>query len=507
VARQCTIGVDIGTSSSKGVIVDAATGEVLATATSEHTVDRPHTGWVQMDGRIWWDEFVALAHTLHNDLNVQGIDVTLTAVGVSGMGPCVLLTDDNDDPVFPAILYGVDTRTGEQIARMREELGDTAIAAIGGSLLSSQAGGPKVSWIADNEPDAYQRATRLFMPASYLARKLTGAYVLDHQSASQMSPLYEVDNEKWHEPWWGKYAPGILAPTLVWAGDTIGHVTEEAATQAGLPAGLPVIAGTIDAWTEAVSVHAHNNGDLMLMYGTTMFLVATGEKTLRSPSMWTTVGVFPGSRNLAGGLSTSGALTAWVKDLTGSTFPELLAEAELSTVGSNGLLMLPYFAGERTPIQDPDARGVIAGLTLRHTRGDLYRAALEATAFAVRHNIETMVEAGADIRRIVAVGGGTQGDLWLQIISDVTGVTQEVPQTTVGASYGAAFLAAQASADTGAKPDMSLWNPVTKTITPQPENADRYNELYPRYLELYRSTVPIVHALAADQRMEGNPDE
>src|SRR5690606_14463195 len=168
-------------------------------------------------------------------------------------------------------------------------------------------------------------------------------------------------------------------PALAWAGDVAGEVTATASDLTGIPAGVPVITGTIDAWTEAVSVGAHEVGDLMLMYGTTMFLVATGEETLRTPSMWTTAGAFPGTRNLAGGLSTSGALTAWLKDLTGSDYPDLMADAEASGPGARGLLVLPYFAGERTPIQDPDARGVIAGLTLEHSRGDLYRAALEAT--------------------------------------------------------------------------------------------------------------------------------
>ena len=501
---NCALGVDIGTSSSKGVVVDVATGDVLATSVVAHDVDRPHTGFVQMDGRIWWDEFVTIAQALKDDLAQQGVDWTITSVGVSGMGPCVLLADENDDPVYPAILYGVDTRATQQIESMRHELGDEAIAAVGGSLLTSQAGGPKIVWIHENAPEAYSQATRLFMPASFLARKLTGAYTLDHQSASQMTPLYEVDHERWHEDWWNRYAPGVEAPQLVWAGDIVGSVTDDAALLTGIPVGTPVIAGSIDAWTEAVSVGAHNDGDLMLMYGTTMFLVATGKDTLRSPSMWTTVGVFPGSRNLAGGLATSGALTAWVRDLTGEDFGQLLAEAQDSPTGANGLLMLPYFAGERTPILDPDARGVIAGLTLQHGRGDLYRAALEATAFGVRHNIETMREAGADIRRVVAVGGGTQGQLWLQIISDVSGIAQVVPRTTVGASYGAAFLAAVAVSEPGAAPLLEDWNPVALTIEPDREKTDFYDGLYQHYRDLYTSTVPIVHALAHHQRMEGN---
>lgn len=492
---RCTLGVDIGTSSSKGVLV-GVDGTIIASASRVHDVVRPHTGWVEMDGDVWWAEFVSIARELL-DAVPEG---EVVGVGVSGMGPCILLADEHDRPVRPAILYGVDTRSTAQIERMTIELGVDAITRVGGSTLTSQAGGPKIAWVAEEEPEAWVRARRLFMPASWLARKLTGAYVLDHQSASQVSPLYDIEGEGWYEPWWTQYAGGIERPSLRWAGDRAGEVTAAAASVTGIPLGTPVITGTIDAWTEAVSVGAHEVGDLMLMYGTTMFLVATGEETLRTPSMWTTAGAFAGTRNLAGGLSTSGALTAWLKGLTGADYPALLAEAEGSDPGAKGLLVLPYFAGERTPIQDPDARGVIAGLTLEHTRGDLYRAALEATALGVRHNVETMRAAGADIRRIVAVGGGTQGRLWLQVVSDVTGLVQEVPQITIGASYGAAFLAATATADPGETPVITDWNPIAQTIRPDEALRPLYDDLFDRYVRLYEASKDVVHELAAMQR-------
>ncbi|MBN9140783.1 MAG: sugar kinase [Micrococcales bacterium] len=494
--RRCTLGVDIGTSSSKGVVVDSE-GRILASAAISHEVSRPRPGWVEMDGRIWWAEFVEIARRLHAQLAHDGQEIDIAAVGVSGMGPCVLLADAHDEPVRPAILYGIDTRASEQVERMSVQLGVERIARTAGSLLSSQAAGPKIVWIADEEPDGYARARRLFMPASWLVRRLTGVYVLDHQSASQTTPLYDIEAGRWDEELWARYAPGLEPPALAWAGDLAGQVTEAAATETGIPAGTPVIVGTIDAWAEAVSAGAHGDGDLMLMYGTTMFLVATGEETLRTPSMWTTAGAFSGSRNLAGGLAAAGALTAWLSSLTGADYPELLAEAAASGVGAHGIVMLPYFAGERTPILDPDARGVIAGLTLSHGRGDLYRAALEATAFGVRHNIETMRAAGADIRRVVAVGGGTQGALWLQIVSDATGLEQEVPATTIGASYGAAFLAACATAEI--PPRIADWNPVEVVIRPDPAAAAAYDALYRLYLDLYRGTTDVAHALAVRQ--------
>jgi xylulokinase len=485
------LGVDIGTASSKGVLV-ALNGQILRTATREHSVDRPGPGQVEMDAETWWREFVELATEL-----TEGGNESVVAVGVSGMGPCVLVTDADGTPLRPAILYGVDTRASAQIDRLNTELGADAILARCGSMLSSQAVGPKLAWIAEHEPDVWARSRRLFMPASWLAFRLTGQYVLDYHSASQCTPLFDTAALGWYSPWSTAIAPAVLLPDLRWPGDVAGYTIEAVA---GIPAGTPVITGTIDAWSEAISVGAQAPGDLMLMYGTTMFLVLTGESAATEPSMWGTVGALEGTRSLAGGMATSGAITAWLRDLTASDYTTLTAEAAAAGIGAGGILMLPYFAGERTPIQDPDARGTVIGLTLSTTRGDLYRAALEATAFGVRHNIETMGRAGALPRRVVAVGGGTQGDLWTQIVSNVTGLQQQVPAITIGASFGAAFLAAGLVT----APDIATWNPVDRFVTPNPSARATYEELYELYLQLYPATVSIAHRLAEFQR-DGTP--
>jgi xylulokinase len=276
-----------------------------------------------------------------------------------------------------------------------------------------------------------------------------------------------------------------------------GVVSAAAAAETGLPAGIPVITGTIDAWSEAVSVGAQGVGDLMLMYGSTMFLVATVDRPVRSATLWGTVGAFPGTRCLAAGMATSGAITDWLRDLVGDAdHHDLLAAAAAAGPGAGGLLLLPYFAGERTPIQDPDARGVIVGLTLSHGAGHLYRAALEATAYGVRHNLEAMAEAGATVERVVAVGGGAQGDLWTQIVSDVTGLPQVIPTQTIGASFGAAFLAARIVADV----HIDDWNPPLETRRPDADRRDGYDAGYERYRELYPATRGLAHALADVQR-------
>ena len=486
------LGVDIGTSSSKGVLVDFD-GRILATAVRAHPVDRPHPGQVEMAAELWWDEFVQLSREL-----LGAVEVDVVAVGVSGMGPCVLLTDEAGVALRPAILYGIDSRATAQIERLTMELGGSdAIRARCGSALSTQAVGPKLAWLAENEPDVFARARRLFMPSSWLVWRLTGNYLLDQHSASQCTPLYDMASGSWYAPWASTIAPQLDLPPLVWPGDVAGVVGIAAAALTGLPAGIPVIAGTIDAWSEAVSVGAQGVGDLMLMYGTTMFLINTVAKPITSPALWGTVGAFPGTHSLAGGMATSGAITGWLLELFGSVdYPELIALAEASGPGARGLVMLPYFAGERTPIADPDARGILAGLTLSHTRGDLYRAALEATALGVRHNIETMADAGATIGRIVAVGGGAQGTLWTQIVSDVTGLAQVIPTQTIGASFGAAFLAASAVAEVR----IGDWNPAKEIREARTETAADYEQLYQIFRELYPATQEISHALAERQR-------
>lgn len=487
---NAVIGVDIGTSSSKGVLV-GLDGTLIRSAVREHTPARPGPGRFEMDASVWWNEFTALAR----ELTAAG-DTTVVAVGVSGMGPCVLLTDEHDTPLRPAILYGVDTRSVAQIRRIEEKLGAEEIIRRGGSALTTQAAGPKIAWVAEEEPELYGRARRLYMPSSWLVRKLTGAYVLDHHSASQCSPLYDTHAGDWYAPWAAEVAPGIELPPLRWSGEAAGVLTAEAARETGLPAGIPVTTGTVDAWAEALSVGAQHTGDLMLMYGTTMFLIHTVPQPLTSASLWGTVGALPGTRNLAGGMATSGAITNWLRDLfADADHGELTRLAAESGPGANGLLMLPYFSGERTPVMDPDARGVIAGLTLSHTRGDLYRAALEATGFGVRHNIEVIEAAGGDIRRVVAVGGGTQGSLWTQIVSDITGRPQELRAVTIGASYGGALLAAQLVSTAS----VDEWNPVRETVAPRASHAGRYEELYALYRRLYPDTMATVHALASLQ--------
>jgi xylulokinase len=482
------LGIDIGSSSTKAVLA-APTGEVLATASRAHELSQPRPGWVEHDAdNIWWAEVAALAREL-----VEG-STEVAAVCVSGIGPCVVPLDSSGRPLRPAILYGIDTRAEREIDELTNTLGAGEILARSGSALTSQAVGPKLLWLRRNEPDVWRQTRRFAMASSYAVLRLCGEYVLDHHSASQCDPLYDIVRGDWARDWAGHVAPGLELPALAWPSKIVGGVTAAAAAATGLRTGTPVCAGTIDAWAEAHSAGVRAEHDFMLMYGTTMFMIQVGSKPLADSRLWTTVGVMPGTITYAGGLATSGALTGWLREIAGGVpYEELLLGASRVPAGSDSLVALPYFAGERTPIHDPSARGVLAGLTLRHGRDHLYRALLEASAYALRHALEAFDDAVGQGRRVVAVGGGTAGDLWTQIVSDVTGVSQEQPDIAIGASYGDALLAAQG---TGLVEAGATWARIGRVVEPDRSVASTYDEMYEVFGDLRSATTPIQHCLA-----------
>jgi xylulokinase len=424
----------------------------------------------------------------------------IAAVCVSGLGPCVLPCDAAGHPLRPAILYGIDTRAGAEIAELNDRFGADAIAARGGSRLSSQAAGPKLLWLRRNEPEVWERTRSFHMVSSFAVARLTGEYVLDRHSASQCDPLYDLAAGDWARDWAEEVAPGLALPRLAWPGEAVGTVGRAGAEATGLRQGTPVAAGTIDAWSEAFSVGVRRPGDLMLMYGSTFFFVLVVDEPRHDPALWTTAGVEPGTHCLAGGMATSGSLTAWLRELTGGpSWDTLLVEVARVPPGARGLLVLPHFAGERTPILDPDARGTVAGLTLRHGRPELARAVYEATAFGVRHNLQALARAAGAPRRVVAVGGGTQTEVWPQIVSDATGAAQEVPEQTIGAAYGDALLAAIAARVVAPETD---WTRPARHVEPDPAAAPLYDELFELYVQLYEATAPVSHRLARLQERE-----
>jgi xylulokinase len=480
------LGIDIGTSSTKAVGVDAD-GSILTTAHRQHEISRPRPGRAEHDPMVWWDEVASLSTEL-----VRKLGGVPDAVCVSGMGPCLAPTDVGGSPLRPAILYGIDTRARAEIEELTEQIGEDIILARGGSLLSSQAVGPKLLWLRHEDPDVWSQTRRFFMPSSFSVWQLTGEYVLDHHSASQCNPLYDLTANTWNREMVELIAPTVEMPRLLWPGEVAGQVTKAAASATGLARGTPVLAGTVDAWAESVSVGAIGMGDMMLMYGSTMFMTQVVRPGSRSPLLWATAGVRQGTETLAAGMATGGIVASWFSELVGEEIDSLLSGAERVSAGADGLLLLPYFAGERTPIFDPLARGTVLGLTLSHGRQHLMRALLEGVALGVRHNLGAFTQVSGQATRYIAVGGGARSETWPQVVSDVSGITQIIPRHTVGAALGDAMLAAEAIGIGGCV----AWNPVDRTVYPRPELAATYDELFNLYLRAYLDSRGVTHDLA-----------
>jgi xylulokinase len=500
------LGIDVGSGSTKATLC-RPDGQLVADGVRPHDIDRPQPGWAEMDAdRVWWGDLVTLAQELV--AKVPRGD-RIAGVGVSAMGPCVLPVDAEGRPLRPAILYGIDSRATSQIADLEARHGRDALFELGGNRLTAQSVGPKILWLREEEPDVY-RAARWFLTASgYLVQRLTGEAVIDRHGASHCNPLVDIRTMQWS----ARFADGIVdldrLPAIRSSQDLVGTVLPAAARETGIPAGTPVTAGSIDTMAEAVSVGVTQPGDLMVMYGSTAFLLLVLSDGPRPhPDLWTTAGCFDGRYGISGGMATAGALTTWFRDTLGAdlvaaesaggqnVYEALAQGAAGSPPGSRGLLALPYFAGERTPLFDPSARGVLVGLTLAHERRDLYRAILESVAYGMRHNLEVMRSTGAPVRRVAAVGGGAHNPLWLQIVSDVTGMPQDVAERTTGASFGDAFLAGRATGVIPSDDALRSWVRRARTVEPDTAASAAYEPLYRAFRELYPTTRQVIHDLA-----------
>ena len=493
-----TLGVDIGTFETKGVLVDAA-GVVIATAHHAHEMIVPQPGWAEhRPQEDWWGDFVKVTKELiiRSDCAPEEIK----AVACSAIGPCMLPVDASNAPLMNGVLYGVDTRAMSQVEALTARIGEVLILERCGNALTSQSVGPKILWLKEQRPDLYAKTAKILTSTSFLVHRLTGEHVIDHYTAANFSPIYDAGTQDWCFDLAPEIVTPEMLPRLLWSSEIAGHVTEEAAVATGLAIGTPVTAGTIDAAAEALSVGVGSPGDMMMMYGSTVFIITLTQDRVRDGRLWYAPWLFPGQHASMAGLATSGTLTHWfrdhfARDLSRDTaFATLAAEADKVPPGSDGLLFLPYFSGERTPIHDPQAKGAFFGMNLTHTRGHMYRALIEGIAFGTAHVVETYREVSVELARILAVGGGTKNTLWMQAISDTSQVDQVLCEKTVGASYGDAFLARMALGEAELA-DIACWNPIDTQVTAAKDPA--YEKNYALFRRLYEQTKDIAKELSS----------
>jgi xylulokinase len=485
------LGFDIGSSGVKAILLDLERG-VVASATQEVSLHSPAAGWAEADTAEWWGAVTTLVPEL---LDAAGVDGNaIEGVGAAGMVPAVLLLDAEGRPLRRAILQN-DARATAEVARMREELADADLLARTGSVVSQQSVAPTLVWLREHEPEAFAATASVAGSYDWLARRLGAEAHLERNWAIE-SGLFELGGPPAADVVAAADLDPAILPPVLDPGEPVGEVDREAAAATGLRAGTPIFVGLADHVSSAYGAGLLDPGDVLVKLGGAGDILLTTMEPLVDARLY--LDKHPvGSLWLPNGcMATSGSLVRWLQRLAGGTpLAELDREAERIAAGAEGVVCLPYFLGEKSPLHDPDQRGAFVGLNLSHGTAHLYRAALEAVAFGFRHHFEVFADLGVEVREVRVTNGGSRSTLWKSIIADVLG-RPLVPVTDhPGASLGAALAAAVGS---GAAPWVAVSGLVRTgdPIEPRAENLARYDSLYEIYRGLEPALRPFAHRLA-----------
>lgn len=501
--RQYFLGIDIGTFESRGMLIDEQF-QVAADASVPHTMENPHPGWFEQDAiEIWWKDFCKLSHML---LEQSGITSSqIACVGASALGTDCLPVDKNCEPLRPAILYGIDARAAKEAAWLTEYYGSERVEKLFGHPICSGDTATKILWLKNNEPEVYRNTYKFLTGSSFLAARLTGRYVIDQFLAKgSFRPLYQ-SNGRINEDECRLYCQPNQIAEAAFSTTVIGGITEKAAAETGLRRGTPVITGTGDSTAESISVGLVEPGTVFFQYGSSMYYYyctdrmisrytsPAGNGSLNGGKVFTV----PGTYCLGDGTNAAGTLTRWVRDLLYSSelaaeaaggenaYSVMAREAAAISPGCDGLMMLPYIYGERSPLQDPRACGVLFGLKGIHGRAHINRAALEAIGYSTCQHLLLFQELEMKPTRIITAGGGTKNSTWMQIISDMSGMEINIPAPFQCSAYGDAMMAAVGIGALDSFSSLRKALPPGTILTPCMENHDFYKKLYPVFRDLY----------------------
>ncbi|MBM7790469.1 xylulokinase [Tenggerimyces flavus] len=489
-----TVGVDVGTTGVKAVVVSAA-GRVLGEAGQEYATAFPAPNAAEQSPQDWW---AASAAVIRAALAQAGA-VDVAAVGVSSQAPTVVVLDKQGDPVRPALTW-MDRRGVSEC----ERLDGTEVLRRTGNRLDAYFAAPKLAWLLRAEPEVRHRGQGVLMANGYVVRQLTGEATIDtgHVGLTLLGSASGWDENLVAE--WG--IPRSWLPEPVDPADVVGHVTTKAARATGLRAGTPVVAGLVDGAAASIEAGLAEHGDVCEMTGQSTVVNAAVE-TARLGDGPGTLSTLPypldGLVIVYGSMVATGGILRWFRDeLGGGDFAELDTLAGTAPVGSGGVVLLPYFLGERSPIWDADARGALVGLSMGTRRADLVRAILEGTAYGLAHNLAELSKLGINPEVLRSIGGGSRGRTWTQIKADVTGLPVEVPAHSAGAPVGVAMVAASGVGLVPSLRDAVLARrsgPLAFRASPDSGRHATYERLLEVYRELYPALTR-VHALLAGLR-------
>ncbi len=477
------LGLDIGTTSTIGILIDSA-GGTLALAQRPVTLFSDHPGWAEEDPEQWWTNVGDICRELASGREIA-------AVGVTGMLPATVLLDGEGRPVRRSIQQS-DGRVGAEVEELRREVDEHAFLARTGNGINQQLVATKLRWLQRHEPESLTRARHLLGAYDFIVHRLTGAWSLERNWALE-SGFYDLARKDLADDLLALGHIGRqLLPPIRDGHEIVGVVTAAAARHTGLATGTPVVAGCADHIASGFVAGVAASGDCLLKFGGAGdFLLATPEPRPDS-RLFLDFHLIPGLFMPNGCMAASGAVLNWFVDTLGGgrSHAELDRLAETSPPGARGLVALPYFLGEKTPIHDPLARGVLSGLGLHHGAGDIWRALLEAVAMGFRHHVEVAREIGYPVSRVLASDGGAKSRVWMQIVADSIQMPVHLLAGHPGSCLGAAFVAGMGA---GAFTD---WREIERfvvpagTVEPNATHARSYDDLYGRYRRTYERLRP-----------------
>ena len=483
------LGVDLGTSSVKVLLVDEG-GVVCKTASRTYPLEFPQPGWSQQNPADWWSATQACISEL-----MDGTDAAqVKGLAVGGQMHGLVVLDEQDQVIRPAILWN-DGRTGEETRAMNEHFGKEKLLSLAGNIAFAGFTAPKLLWMRNHEPENFAKIHKIMLPKDYVVYRLTGVHSCDYSDASGML-LLDVAHRRWSQELL-TYCGVTEAqmPKLFESYETVGTVLPEVAQALGLPEGVVVAAGAGDNAAAAVGTGTVGEGCCNVSLGTsgTVF-ISSDHFRLPPEGNLHAFAHADGAYHLMGCiLSAASAYGWWTKEiLKAQSDNDEQNPVTDEALGRNPVFFLPYLMGERSPHNDPDARGAFLGMTMDTTRYQLTQAVLEGVAFAIRDSVEIARSLGIHVTESGLCGGGAKSPLWRKIMANVLHMEMQVPVMEEGAGYGGAILAMVAA---GAYPTVrdacAALRTERRIYKPDPAIAARYEERY----QVYRSLYPVLKSV------------
>ena len=482
---QYFIGIDLGTSAVKLLLVDGV-GKICGTVSRDYPLFFPHPGWSEQNPEDWWAAVQDGLKELTRDIDVSQV----AGVGCGGQMHGLVILDEDDRVIRPAILWN-DGRTYREVDYLNNVIGKKKLSQFTANIAFAGFTAPKLLWVQKNEPENFRRIRRIMLPKDFINYKLTGVHACDYSDASGML-LLDVEHKCWSREMLDicGVSEGQM-PKLFESFQVIGNVTADI----GLPKTAKVVAGAGDNAAAAVGTGTVGDGACNISLGTSGTVFISSEKFgVDDTNGLHAFAHADGRFHLMGCMLSAASCNKWLCDeiLKTKDYPAEQKDITDEKLGTNRVFFLPYLMGERSPINDTNARATFLGMTMDTTRSDMVQAVLEGVAFAIRDSFEVAKSLGIHIERSKVCGGGAKSPLWRKIFANVLNLPLDIPQTEEGPGYGGAMLAMVGCGLYGSVKDCAgALVTVRETVQPDPEIAARYEKQYQRFRDIYPTLKPL----------------